>query len=164
LTRAVRRRLIPPVPTPVALVTGASRGLGREVARALVARGVRVFAGVRAGAPPPGTEALPLDVTDGAQVSAAARAIGERAGRLDLLVNNPAVLLDGDDAILSVPPELLSRTLAVNTVAPLRVAQACWPLLRRGAEQGADTILWLALDAPAELAGRFGHDRRIIPW
>ena len=220
----------------VALVTGAGRGIGRELARALAARGVRVFAGVRAGAPPPGTEPVALDVADAAQVAAAAQAIGRQAGHLDVLVNNAAVLLDGDDGVLTVAPALLARTLEVNAVAPLRVAQACWPLLLRAGrgarvvnvsssggqltggmagwspaycvskaalnavtlqlaaagreagisvnavcpgwvrtdmggagaprsvEEGADTALWLALDAPADLTGVFVQDREIIPW
>jgi len=221
---------------PIALVTGAGRGLGREIARALAARGVRVFAGVRAGAPPPGTEPVALEVTDDAQVKAAVEAIWKKTRRLDVLVNNAAVLLDGDDAILTVPPALLARALEVNAVAPLRVAQACWPLLLRagrgarvvnlsssggqlsggasgwspaycvskaalnavtlqlaaagreagisvnavcpgwvrtdmggpgaprGVEEGADTALWLALDAPAGLTGALVRDRAAIPW
>jgi len=221
---------------PTALVTGASRGLGREIARALAARGLRVFAGVRAGPPPPGTEALPLDVTDEAQVAAAAETIWKKTRRLDVLVNSAAVLLEGDDAILTVAPARLARMLEVNAVAPLRVAQACWPLLLRAGrgarvvnlsssggqlsvgasgwspayctsktalnaltihlaaagreagisvnavcpgwvrtdmggpgaprsvEEGADTVLWLALEAPADLTGAFVRDRVTIPW
>ena len=60
---------------PVALVSGASRGLGREVARRLVAEGYTVLAGMRNTTPLPSAEVIPLDVTDEIGILAAADAV-----------------------------------------------------------------------------------------
>jgi len=217
---------------PVALVTGSGRGIGREIARELASRGCRVFAGVRGARAPEATEPLALDVTDEASVLAAAEAIRARAGRLDILVNNAGVLLDRAADVVALDLGTLRRTLEVNALGPLRMAQACWPLLRPGARivnvssqggqlsspstwapayciskttlnavtrqlalagaprgvavnsmcpgwvrtdmggagapgtaaEGADTAVWLALDAPATLTGAFVQGRREIPW
>ena len=86
--------------TPVALVTGAAHGLGREVARQLAATGREVIitardaaqAGRAAGELRPTVSALPvgLDVADPGSVTAAAQALTASPGRLDVLVNNAA--------------------------------------------------------------------------
>ena len=83
----------------VALVTGANQGVGLQVAKELVAKGVTVLIGSRnfkrgaAGAKDigPGAIALQLDVTDRASIAAAAEHIHTEFGRLDLLVNNAAI-------------------------------------------------------------------------
>jgi len=119
----------------IALVTGASRGLGREVARRLVQEGYTVLAGVRNPAgmlPLPGVDVLALDVADPASIAIAAASIGARQGRLDVLVNNAGILLDRMGDALALDPELLHRTLETNTVGPLRLAQALAPLMPKG--------------------------------
>lgn len=119
----------------IALVTGASRGLGREVARRLVQEGYTVLAGVREPAgmePLPGAEVLPLDVSDPASIAAAAASIGARQGRLDVLVNNAGIMLDRMGDALALEADLLNRTLETNTVGPLRLAQALAPLMPKG--------------------------------
>jgi NAD(P)-dependent dehydrogenase (short-subunit alcohol dehydrogenase family) len=123
------------MPAPIALVTGASRGLGREVARRLVEKGYAVVAGVRTPGtmkPLAGTEALPLDVSDPASIAAAAATIKARHGRLDVLVNNAGIMLDRMGDVLTLDPGLLDRTLATNTLGPLRLAQALAPLMASG--------------------------------
>lgn len=118
----------------VALVSGANRGIGAEVARQLVeGHGFRVFAGARdpsdeAG---DGVTAIQLDVTDQASVDAAAEAISKEAGRLDVLVNNAGVY-GTHDSIADFDLEDARRTLETNTFGALRVSQAMTPLLRKG--------------------------------
>jgi NAD(P)-dependent dehydrogenase (short-subunit alcohol dehydrogenase family) len=75
----------------VVLVTGASSGIGRAVSSALAAKGFEVFGTSRnpqRTEPIPGVELVQLDVTDDASVTAAVSAVVQRAGRIDVLVNN----------------------------------------------------------------------------
>src|ERR1035438_6602411 len=120
---------------PVALVTGASRGLGREVARRLAEAGYTVLAGVRDPAKMktlPGVEVLTLDVALPASIAAAAAAVKAGHGRLDVLVNNAGILLDPTGDVLSVEADLLRRTLETNAIGPLRMAQAFAPMMKQG--------------------------------
>ena len=227
-----------------ALVTGANKGIGREVARQLAGRGFHVFIGARN--PVAGRAAaqavatigrkttfLKIDVADNASVTAAAREFSKVADHLDVLVNNAGIIVDGDNAVLKISDELFRRTLETNTLGALRVTRAFAPLLAkskaprvinvssgggqltggadgwapaycisktalngvtsqlatalpkfavnsvcpgwvrtdmggRGAtrtvEEGADTIVWLATDAPQKVTGKFLRDRKEIPW
>src|SRR5215216_5053603 len=75
----------------VVLISGASSGIGRAIAELLASRGYRVFAGVRASAaafPLPAIEVLSLDVCDEASVNACVAEVYNRAGRIDVLINN----------------------------------------------------------------------------
>jgi NAD(P)-dependent dehydrogenase (short-subunit alcohol dehydrogenase family) len=102
-----------------ALITGASRGIGREVARTLAAEGWRVLAGVRdSKAAPPGTEAEALDVADAGSIEALARRLRARDERLDALVNNAGVYQASAHEIWDV-----------NVLGPLRLTRALEPLL-----------------------------------
>jgi short-subunit dehydrogenase len=77
--------------SPVVLVTGASSGIGRAIAKAFAAKGFEVFGTSRnpSGTEPiPGVEFVRLDVTDAASATAAVSTVVERAGRIDILVNN----------------------------------------------------------------------------
>ncbi|MGH3582655.1 MAG: SDR family NAD(P)-dependent oxidoreductase, partial [Mycobacterium sp.] len=79
--------------TPVAVVTGASRGAGRGIAAALSAQGWRVYAtGRTITEPPPGGVAVPVDHADDDAVAALFERVGADEGGLDLLVNNAAVV------------------------------------------------------------------------
>ncbi|WP_448446447.1 SDR family NAD(P)-dependent oxidoreductase [Mycolicibacterium sp. XJ775] len=81
--------------TPIAVVTGASRGAGRGIAAALLASGWRVYVTGRTVTDPgEGGIAVPLDHSDDAAVGALFERIGEQEGRLDLLVNNAAAVHD----------------------------------------------------------------------
>ena len=75
----------------ITLVTGVSSGIGREIAQLLAERGARVFGTVRdpkSAKPIPGVEIVRMDVTDDASVSAAVQSIEQKAGPVQLLVNN----------------------------------------------------------------------------
>ncbi len=227
-----------------ALITGANKGIGHEVARQLVAKGFHVFVGARnRRAGRAAAEAIAknggkatfveIDVADNASVTAAAREFSKIADHLDVLVNNAGIVVDGDSAVLEISDELLRKTLETNTLGALRVARAFAPLLAKsktprvinvssgggqltgGADgwapgycisktalngvtsqlaaalpkfavnsvcpgwvqtdmggknatrsvgQSADTIVWLATDAPQKLTGKFLRDRKEIPW
>ncbi len=226
---------------PIILITGATRGIGLAAARLLAARGAQVIIGSRdlaraeAAAASLGSHviALQLDITDATSVNAAAQRIERQHGRLDVLVNNAAVLLDHYESLRQLKPERLTETLATNVVGTLRVTQAMAPLLSKSSspriinissgagqldgepqawapaycisktavnmltqqltaalpdvmvnsmcpgwcrtemggqdaplspEEGADTLVWLALEAPRTLRGAFLKQRKIIPW
>jgi NAD(P)-dependent dehydrogenase (short-subunit alcohol dehydrogenase family) len=129
--------------TRVAIVTGASRGLGEVVAHVLAARGHQLVVGARAADPlqqvveslaRQGARAVPVagDVTD---PSVRLRLVGaaRELGGLDVLVNN-ASELGGIGPLIAVDEGRVSRLLSVNTVAPLALGQLAVPLLaeRRG--------------------------------
>lgn len=131
---------------PLALITGASTGIGRATALRLAASGWTVLAGVRdpaagerlvADAGSSGRVlALALEVTDAAQVAAAAAAVEEQVrdgassrGGLDALVNNAGMGVGGPLELVS--QEDLRRQFDVNVLAQVAVTQALLPALRR---------------------------------
>ncbi len=125
---------------PVALVTGANRGIGFEVVRGLAERGYLALLGARdaaageeaaarLGAAGLAVEPVQIDVTDAASVNAALAVARDRYGRLDSLVNNAGVLLDEGVPGLEVPVETVHATYEVNVYGALRVAQAFAPLI-----------------------------------
>src|SRR4051812_21231090 len=139
----------PTSPTPLALVTGGSRGLGLALVTELVSRGWRVVTDGRDparlahavdGLPRPNfVTAVPGDVRDPAHrrrlieatEAAAAAAVGP-AGGLDLLVHNASTLGTVPlPPLVEQPLDDFERVLAVHTVAPLALTQAAMPLLRR---------------------------------
>jgi NAD(P)-dependent dehydrogenase (short-subunit alcohol dehydrogenase family) len=125
-----------------ALVTGANKGIGREVARQLARKGFYVFVGARDSKA--GRKAVDeivkdggkasfseIDVSDADSVIAAEREFSKLADHLDVLVNNAGIIVDGDDAILEMSDDLLRKTLETNTLGPLRVTRAFVQLLRK---------------------------------
>ncbi|HEX2315609.1 MAG TPA: SDR family oxidoreductase [Thermomonospora sp.] len=128
----------------IALVTGANKGIGYEIAAGLGALGWRVGLGARdeqrreaavaklraAGADAFG---VPLDVTDDASVAAAARLIEERAGRLDVLVNNAAITGGVPQEPTRVDPGTVRAVVETNVIGVIRVTNALLPLLHRSA-------------------------------
>src|SRR5213080_969422 len=98
-----------------ALVTGANKGIGYEVARQLARNGFHVFVGAR-------------NVKAGRN---AAREFSDVEDHLDVLVNNAGIIVDGDAAILEISDDLLRKTLETNTLGPLRLTRAFTPLLRK---------------------------------
>ncbi len=224
----------------IILITGASRGIGREAARLLAARGATVILAsrdkeraARAATETGSAASVALDVNNDPSIQAAAAEIGARFGRIDVLINNAAILLDHYGNLVTLAPETLLETLETNTIGPLRVSLAMLPLLQKSddpriinvssgagqlhgdpqnwapaysisktalnmltqqftaafpdiavnsmcpgwcrtemggeeapltAEEGADTMVWLALDATSSLRGSFIKERQTIPW
>jgi NAD(P)-dependent dehydrogenase (short-subunit alcohol dehydrogenase family) len=115
---------------PVALVTGANRGLGLEVARQLAGRGFSVLAGARDPAAVPAlpgdVRAVRLDVTDQASVDAVAGDLDA----LDVLVNNAAIHYDTGQRVLTADLDVVREALETNTLGAWRTALACSRLLR----------------------------------
>ena len=122
----------------IVLVSGANRGLGREIARQLAAQGALVVAGARdeeqarAGARGLEGDVRPhqLDVTDQASVDRVAATIDAEFGRLDTLVNNAGV---GNFDVGAISPDFdrVQLVLETNLLGAWRLASACVPLLRR---------------------------------
>ncbi|MER9943943.1 glucose 1-dehydrogenase [Mesorhizobium sp. M0092] len=109
----------------VALVTGASRGLGFAMAKALAENGATVIVNARnmdtlsAAAEKIGAEALPFDVADAATSRAALEGIVERHGRLDILVNNAGI--QHRSPLVEWEDEDFDRVIAVNLSACFRM-------------------------------------------
>lgn len=124
----------------VALVTGAYRGIGLEVTRQLARRGFTVILTARdlskaeAAADKlkgQGLEvvAAALDVSDARSIEEAVRFVAERFGRLDVLVNNAAILYDSWQRAVEADLDIVREAFETNTLGPWRMAQACLPLL-----------------------------------
>jgi NAD(P)-dependent dehydrogenase (short-subunit alcohol dehydrogenase family) len=125
----------------IALITGANKGIGFEVARQLGAEGITVLIGARnpqlgeiaeAKLKADGIDAhfIELDVTKPETIAKAAEKIRAQHGRLDILVNNAGVLVKGDGPPSVADPEAVRRALDVNFFGVLAVTQAMLPLVR----------------------------------
>ena len=128
----------------LALVTGATRGIGWAVAQAMAAEGAHVLMLGRtqgaleelydiisnAGGPnhQGGATGVPLDLTDGDALDRLGASIAERWGRLDMLVGNAGVL-GPLTPVSHIDPDELAKVLAVNVTANARLIRAMEPLL-----------------------------------
>jgi NAD(P)-dependent dehydrogenase (short-subunit alcohol dehydrogenase family) len=150
---------------PVAIVTGASRGLGLALARALDQRGWRLIVDARgqealaaAAAGLGGATAVPGDLADPGHRRALVDAAGER---IDLLVNNASLLGPSPQPRLAdYPPDELRRVYEVNVLAPLELVQIALPRMPAGA-----AILNVTSDAavePYEGWGGYGSSKAAL--
>ena len=126
----------------IALVTGANKGIGFEVARQLARKGFHVFLGARKsdaglaavqklnkedekedygkGHSGLAVTFIEIDVSKPDSIRRAAEEFSRKSDRLDTLVNNAGILLDDDKDVLTITPEIFETTLRPNTVA------RCW--------------------------------------
>lgn len=129
-------------PQTTALITGANKGIGFEVARQLAQRGLRVLVGARDQAR--GTEAadalrtrglsaafVHMDVTDEDSLARAAREIDERYGQLDILINNAGISGGTAGSPSEITVARMKQVYETNVFGVVAVTNALLPLLRR---------------------------------
>ena len=152
----------------IALVTGANRGIGLEVVRQLAERGFTAVLGSRdpergrnaaealAADGLQGVEARRLDVDDPDSVRQLARELDGELGRLDVLVNNAAILYDTWQSGVDADLEVVHRAFETNVFGAWRTTQACLPLLRRSSHgrivnvsSGAGSLSGMGAGTPA---------------
>lgn len=125
----------------IALVTGANRGLGFELCRQLAAQDITVLLGARSAES--GEKAanelrnedrdvrfIQLDVTNEASIMYVASYIAEEFGRLDILVNNAAILTDLNQQPTEVSDDTLNANFAVNFFGPWKLTRELAPLIK----------------------------------
>ena len=126
----------------LAVVTGANRGIGHEIARQLASNGIRVVVTARDAAKGATAQAMlaaeglptgfhPLDVRAPAEASSLALWLKREYGRLDILVNNAGVMLDRHRTrVETLPVEVVRQTFETNVLGPFAITQALLPLMR----------------------------------
>ena len=147
----------------VAIVTGASRGLGRAIAKEFAAEGAKVVVSARRSSPTglPGTAvetaeqireaggeamALTCDVSDEEQVVAMVSQTIDMYGQIDVLVNNAGVMVLGE-TLLDIDPEKWDQSVAANLRGPYLCSRSVLPWM---IEQGRGSII--------NLGSRMGND------
>ncbi|MBV9832219.1 MAG: SDR family oxidoreductase [Marmoricola sp.] len=140
---------------PTALVTGASRGLGRALTEQLVRDGWHVVVDARHAADlafdSPAVTVVPGDVADPAHRRRLVQVVDDLGG-LDLLVNNASLLGPSPQPrLVDYPLDVLTEVLAVNVLAPLALVQALHPLLRQDAR-----VIDVSSDAAVEAMDGWG--------
>jgi NAD(P)-dependent dehydrogenase (short-subunit alcohol dehydrogenase family) len=133
-----------PDETRVGLVTGGNRGIGFEIVRQLARLGLRVY--LTARDPTRGGDACArlrregldvdfevLDVADAASVEGAVARIGERSGRLDVVVNNAGIARDYQERLVDSNLALITPIFETNFFGALRVTRASIPWMSRHA-------------------------------
>ena len=127
----------------IALVTGANRGIGQQICADLAAQNIQVVLTsrdlqkgeaaaqiIRASQPQVQIVVQQLDVTSDESVNALHDFVLKTYGRLDILVNNGAILIDDDVSIFNLDIPRLQATLEANLYGPLRLCQAFIPLMQ----------------------------------
>jgi len=159
---------VPPKPK-VAAVTGGNKGVGLALCRRLAREGCAVVLAARdekkggracAELKKEGLEVQfhPLDVRDIDSARALAAFIEREFGRLDILVNNAAILIDRSKRALTIDLPSLRETLETNLYGPLRLAQALAPLMRKsGGGRVVNVSSWFGSMAEMQGGGYAGY-------
>ena len=126
--------------TRVAIVTGANRGLGLETSRQLLSQGLKVAlsgrdkdaldrAAATLGSHGDRVMTVRMDVVDVGSIKGAQAAVKRVFGHVDVLVNNAAVLIAENDAVLSIPSETYRRTFDTNVFGVIEVCRVFAPAM-----------------------------------
>ncbi|MCX7930433.1 MAG: SDR family NAD(P)-dependent oxidoreductase [Chlorobi bacterium] len=134
---------------PIALITGANRGIGYALAHELGRRGITILIGARdeqRGAAAAdalhaegiAAEPIHLDMERPQTFAAAAHTIAERYGVLDMLINNAGIMIESEswnvNTAATIPMDVLHRTFQVNFFGPVELVQVLLPLLERSGD------------------------------
>ena len=131
---------------PVAIVSGGNRGMGLATCQALAEQGFHVLLGCRnleigklsakdLSQKGLSVEAVKLEMMSQSDIEALANYLQDRHGRVDVLINNAGILIDGDinnpTSICEADAEIIRKTIEVNTIAPLMLIKSILPLMQR---------------------------------
>lgn len=125
-----------------ALITGGNRGIGFAIAQGLLAQDYEVIITARSidsatkAAEKLGGKVIPLalDVSDDRSIDAAIEHLTQKINGLDVLINNAGIYPDQQVDSLTISRELLNSAIQTNTFGPIRMVQACLPLLEKSAD------------------------------
>lgn len=128
----------------IALITGANKGIGLEIARQLAQAGVFVIIGARdlsrakaavddLASQSLKAEPILIDLNDPESIDAAAETIRAKHSKLDILINNAGIVDSADGPPTLSSPEAARRIMDTNFIGTLAVTQAMLPLLRKSA-------------------------------
>jgi NAD(P)-dependent dehydrogenase (short-subunit alcohol dehydrogenase family) len=156
----------------LALVTGASRGIGAAIAEALAAAGAHVILVARTASAleeveerihdAGGTATIaPLDLTDGESIGKLAGAVAERWEKLDLLVLN-AAMLGSLTPVQDIDPKEYSRLLSLNLLANQAMIAAFDPLLKRAARAEVVALTSSVGGEPRAFWGAYGSSKAAL--
>lgn len=150
--------------TSIALITGASKGIGFEVARKLLERNYHVILTARSHAKAVkacamlkslNCEPLELELTKDKSVAAALETVKSKFGQIDVLVNNAGILIDKGIAPSALQIEQLYQTLDSNLIGAIRVTNAFLPLLKKSSSPRIINVssTWGSLNSLSESEG-----------
>src|SRR5439155_13783796 len=156
----------------LALVTGASRGIGAATAEAVAAQGAHVILVARTVAAleeveerihaAGGTATIaPLDLTDGESIGKLAGAVAERWQKLDVLVLN-AAMLGSLSPVQDIDPKEYSRILSLNLLANQALVAAFDPLLKRADKADVVAITSSVGTSPRAFWGAYGSSKAAL--
>ena len=123
----------------IALITGANKGIGKEVVRQLASLGWKVFLTARnpsagslaADLVGPAVSFIEMDVTDECAIRRAVMDVSRSAEVIDVLINNAAILDDADQTVFDTPIDVFRRSYETNCLGALLVTKHVLPLLRK---------------------------------